>query len=108
PARRPRPRRGRGAGDVRIDLARGAQLPARAWPRRSVAVCRRAQRDLRPRPVTPGAERRASGRGIVRPGTTRARRTRVAILAGPPRPRRAARTRTRRGRACLLERALAE
>ena len=49
-ARRPRPRRGRGSGDVRLDLAGGPQLPARARPRRPLALRGRAQRDRRPQP----------------------------------------------------------
>ena len=66
PARRPRPSRGRGAGDLRVDLARGPQLPARAWPRRAVALRRRAQRDHRPQPSAQRAACGGARRGLAR------------------------------------------
>ena len=67
-ARRPRARRGRRAGDVRIDLALGEHLQARARPRRAVALRRRAQRDHRPQPRT----HRAAGGGCpTRPRSSR-------------------------------------
>ena len=50
PPGRPRPRRGRCPGDVRLDLARRPHVQARARPGSAVALRRRAQRDRRPRP----------------------------------------------------------
>ena len=66
-ARRPRPRRGRRAGDVRRGLALRPQLPARARARRALALRRRAQRDRRPRP-RPRASRRPRCRTTASPG----------------------------------------
>ena len=73
PARRPRTRRGRRPGGVRVDLAIRAQLPPRARAGRAVALRRRAQRDRRPRPRAGRAARRAAP---TRRRTTRARPSR--------------------------------
>ena len=75
-ARRSRPRRGRSAGDVRVDLALRRLVPAGARPRRAVALRRRAERDRRPRAR---AHRYAGG------DSRRSRRARPARPTAPSR-----------------------
>src|SRR5581483_6878461 len=105
---RPRPRRGRGAGDLRRRLALRRELQARARPRGAVALCRRPKRDHRPDAHAQRACGRGAGHPFRRARAARARRDLVRVVARPSRPGRAAGEGARSRGAGLLERDVAE